>query len=1086
MEGTGFYKKSNNILGWLVFVAALAVYTLTMEKSASFWDCGEFIAGAFKLQVVHPPGAPFFNILGRFFTLFAFGDVTQVASMINFMSAISTAFVSLFCFWSATAIGRKIFLKEESDYSAGNIIAVLGAGTIAGLVCTFSDSLWFSAAEGEVYALSMFFMTFIVWAALKWDADDSPNADRWLVLIAFMVGVSTGVHLLSMLVIPFVALIVYFKKFKPSLPGFAAAFGVSFVLIGFVMKGIIAGIPAIYAKADLLFVNSLGMGFNSGVIFASVVMISLLIAANYMAYAKGHELAQKVFFGLTALIIGYSTFLMVPIRSEANTPVNMNRPTDPFSMLSYLNREQYGERPLLFGPAYNVDQYDIKREPNGQVVKVGLQPKWSKGKTQYDNISEKFDYTFESKDMMFFPRLGVWNDPSKLDAYRAWLNPDHNIYDRENKKNVTKFPAGQADAAEQYAAQMNAQNSSKYGSQRYTVKDDLNMVHNLRFFFEFQVGYMYMRYLMWNFSGRQNDLQGRYDNSEGGWITGINFIDNNLTLWGNPSWPQDNLSPIRKANKANNKFYGIPFILGIIGLFFLFRANWQMGIAVMLMFLTTGVFFIIYGNQPPIEPRERDYALVGSFFTFSIWAGLAVLAIFNLLKNVLDRKLASGLAIALCVAAPLLMGMQGWDDHNRSGRTTTVDFARNYLESCLPNAIIFTQGDNDTYPLWYAQEVEGIRTDVRVVNLSLLGVDWYIDQLRYKMNDAAPVKLTFTPDMIRGNNRDYVRYMQNPKLEASKFYNAASIMQFVAQDDAAVKQQIDDPYYLPTKKLSFPVSAEAIAKLNMVPANKMDQVVSELEVDLNKGNLMKNDLLTVDIIANNLNERPIYFAVSVSPSAYLGFQKYFIQEGLTYRIVPLVNPSGNPQSSPTRNDLMYDNMMNKFKWGKIDSNPDIYLDENILRMTLNLVSNFSKLAGQLASEGDCEKAVEVANKCFEVMPADRVPYNYFHSEFPKIYLQCNDVAKAKEIADAMLATGIGELDYYVHVFQDLVKRVKKTNPSYLEDLSRGAFTQKRDVTEYLYIMQQLAMTFKATDPEYAKKFEQTMEEYSVKLRNVNI
>jgi hypothetical protein len=1086
MEGLKFYKKSNNILGWLVFAVALLVYTLTMEKSGSFWDCGEFIAGAYKLQVVHPPGAPFFNILGRFLTLFAFGNPEYVSIMINFMSALSTAFVVLFCFWSTTAIARKIFMKEEADYTQSKIFAVLGSGLVAGLACTFLDSLWFSAGEGEVYALSMFFMTFVVWAALKWDADDSPNADRWLVLIAFMIGLSTGVHLLSMLVIPFVCLIVYFKKFKPSLMGFAAAFGISFVLIGFIMKGIIAGIPAIYSKADLFFVNSLGMGFNTGVIFASVVMIAALAGLHFYAVKKQNVLMQNVLFGLTTLLIGYSTFLMVPIRSEANPPINMNRPTDPFSMLSYLNREQYGERPIVFGPAYNVDQYDIKREPNGQVVKVGLRNRWAKGTDKYDNIGEKFDYTFENSDMMFFPRLGVWNDPSKLEAYRAWLNPDHNVWDRENKRVVTKFPGGKADAAEQYAAQLNAQNDSRFGSQRYTVKDDLTWGHNIRFFLQFQVGYMYMRYLMWNFSGRQNDIQGRYDNSEGGWITGINFIDNNLTLWGNPSWPMDNLSPIRKANKALNKFYGLPFILGIIGMIFLFRVNWQMGLAVFVMFLTTGLFFIVYGNQPPIEPRERDYALVGSFFTYAIWVGFAVYAIFDKLKNLINHNAAAISATAMCLVAPVLMGAEGWDDHNRSGRTTTVDFARNYLESCLPNAIIFTQGDNDTYPLWYAQEVEGIRKDVRVVNLSLLGVDWYINQLRYKMNDAAPVKLTFTPDMIRGSNRDYVRYMQNPKLDQNRYYDAQSIMQFVAKDDPVVKQQIDDPYYLPTRRLSFPVSAETRRSTNMVHPDKDSMAVEALEVELNKANLMKNDLLTVDIIANNINERPIYFAVSVSPSAYMGFQKYFVQEGFTYRIVPLVNTTGSPQQSPARSDIMFDNIMNKFRWGKIGENPNIYLDENILRMTLNLISNFSKLSAQLVEEGECEKAVALIDKCFKELPVDRVPYNYFHSDFPKVLIACGQTERAKEMALDMLKTGKGELDYYVHVYQDKVRWAKKRNPAYLEELARGTFAQKRDVAEYLYIFQQLGITFKATDAQFAKQFEDALQEYSEKLRNTNI
>lgn len=1086
MKGINSYKKINDIVGWSVFAIALLVYTLTMEKSASFWDCGEFIAGAYKLQVVHPPGAPFFNVIGRFFTLFAFGNLEMVPVMINFLSSLSTAFVSLFCFWSTTAVARKFMLKEESDYETTNIFAIMGAGVVAGLASTFSDSLWFSAGEGEVYALSMFFMTFVVWAALKWDADDSPGADRWLILIAFAIGVSTGVHLLSLLVIPFVSLIVYFKRFRQTPIGFVLAFGVSFIFVGFVMKGVIAGIPSIFSKADLFFVNSLGMSFNTGVVLASIVMIAALAALHFYAIKKENPLLQNIFFGLTVLLVGYTMFLLVPIRSNANTPINMNRPTDPFAMLSYLNREQYGERPLLRGPAYNVDQYDIKRDERGQVVKVGLRTKYGRGEDKYDDLGEKYDYTFENEHMMFFPRLGVWNDPAKLEPYRVWLNPDHQIYDRENKKYISTFPAGQAKAAEQYASQMNAENTTRFGQQRYTVKDKLSWGDNIRYFLQFQVGYMYMRYFMWNFSGRQNDIQGRYDNSEGGWITGINFIDNNTTMWGNPSWSQSNLSPIRKNNKARNVFYGLPFLLGLIGIFYLYKAHWQMGLALTVMFLTTGLFFIVFANQPPIEPRERDYALVGSFFTYSMFIGLALLAIFNTLKNKVGKNPALIGALVITIIAPILMGAGGWDDHNRSGRSTTIDFATNYLESCAPNAIIFTQGDNDTYPLWYAQEVEGVRTDVRIVNLSLLGVDWYINQLRYKMNDADPIKLTFTPDQIRASNRDYVRYVNNPKLDQSKYYNAKSIMEFIAKDDPQIKQQIDDSYYLPTRKLSFPVSKQAISEMDMVEKSMLDKVVEAMQLDINKGGLMKNDLLTIDIIANNINERPIYFAVSVSPSAYLGFQKYFVQEGLTYRVVPVENKTGSPNQSPVRTEMMYDNMMNKFGWGMIGENPNIYLDENILRMTLNLVSNFSKLASQLAEEGDCARAVEVIEKCLASLPPDRVHYNFFHADLPKILLQCGEEERAKQIALDMLEVGKGELDYYVHVFEDKVQWAKKRNPDYLKELASGAFAQKRDVTEHMYIMQQMIQTFKSKDADFVEVFEENLESYRDKLSNVNI
>ena len=545
MKGLQFYKKANNILGWLVFIFASFVYISTMEKTGSFWDCGEFVPGAYKLQVVHPPGALFFNIIGRIFTLFAFGDVTKVAMMINLMSALSTAFVVLFGFWSTSAILKKLVIKTEEDLTQGTIIAILGSALVAGLSITFLDSLWFSAVEGEVYALSMFFMTFVIWATMKWDADDSPTADRWLLLIAFMIGLSTGVHLLSLLAIPFTALIFYLKRYEFSIKGALIAFAASFGTIGIIMKGVISGFPSYYAKFDMFFVNTLGLPFNSGILFFTALVIAAFVVALKYAQKKNNAIIERVVLSLIFVILGYSSFIMVPIRSEANPPINMNRPTDPFKMLSYLNREQYGERPLVFGPDYTLitpDDYEIKGgqyQPNTKDV-IG------KGKDKYVYLQKDAvrSYNVKSEKKMFFPRLGVLNDGGKKTAYRAWIKPAYNIYDRQTKKVVAKFKNSQLAQANAYAKQQNSTAEGQYGNARYQVVDKLSWGDNIKFFFNYQMGFMYFRYFMWNFSGRQNDLQGTYANADGAWITGFNSIDNNIHLWGSPKWSQDNLSAV--------------------------------------------------------------------------------------------------------------------------------------------------------------------------------------------------------------------------------------------------------------------------------------------------------------------------------------------------------------------------------------------------------------------------------------------------------------------------------------------------------------------------------------------------------------
>lgn len=1086
MKGFDFYKKTNIVVGWLVFAFALLTYTITMEKSGSFWDCGEFIPVASKLQIAHPPGAPFFSIVGRVFTIFAEPGTAQVAIMINFLSALSTAFVSLFCFWIITAVAKKMVMKEEADYNLPNTLAVMGAGLVGALASTFADSIWFSAVEGEVYALSIFFMTFVVWAATKWEADDTPQADRWLVLIAFMIGLSTGVHLLSLLALPFVGIIIFYKKFKFSWLGLLASFILSFVVVVFVMEGVIVGIPALLTKFELFFVNGMGMGFNTGVFVGIAVIVAALIGFLLWTDNKKKYYLNLATISFLVLLIGYSSYMIVPIRAEANPPINMNRPTDVFSMLSYLKREQYGERPLISGPDYTAEMAmvqnggDIARVVEGKTIYVK-----DEASGTYKSFGKKQEYEYAADSKMFFPRLGIIGDKGKTDAYRAWINPPYGIFDRENRKMVTEFGPNELQKAEQYVQQLNASNESKFGSRRYRVKDIITWGDNIRYFFEYQLGYMYMRYFMWNFSGRQNDIQGTYANSDGGWIVGIDAIDDFIgTMWGNPEWPQKDLSPNLANNYARNKFYAIPFILGIIGIVFMYKNDWKKAFAVSVLFFTTGLIFNIYGNHPPIEPRERDYVIAGSLFAYAFFIGMSVIAMYKAMKDKLNPNVSLIVAFGIAFIGPFLMGFNGWDDHNRGGRSTAIDFASNYLNSCEPNAIIFTQGDNDTYPLWYAQEVEGVRTDVRVINLSLLGVDWYINQLRYKMNDADPVKITFTPEMLRAGNRDVVQYVQNPNLDKSKYYNASQIMEFIAKDDpkfAAVNQV---GYYLPTKKLAFPIDREAAVAIGLMEANDSTSL-SQISLDIRKNSLYKYDLLTLDIVANNINERPIYFAVSVSPSSFMGFQSYFEQNGLTYRIVPRINASGQPTQSPVDTERMYENIMTKFKWGQLDTNPKAYVDENIGRMTLNLVSNFVRLAMQLNKEGQYGKAVEVLDKCQVVLPANKVHYNFFHAEIPKAYLDAGEEEKAKAFAEKVLASAQAELDYYVVVYNNKINRVKKYNPGLLPQYQAGLFTQNRSVMEQLYLLQQMSNAFKnSSDQALAEALQAALDKYSVALKQI--
>ncbi len=1067
------YKLLNNIFGWVSFVFAAIVYSLTMESSGSFWDCGEFISGCYKLQVVHPPGAPFFLLLGRIFTLFA-GDPSRVALMVNFLSALSTAGAVLFTFWTTTALARKVVMKDGA-YNAWQIFTVIGAGSITAGCATFLDSLWFSAVEGEVYALSQFFMSLIVWAIVKWDGDDSPYADHWLIMIAYMTGLSIGVHLLSLLALPAIALIYYYRKYKPSLVGWFGAVAVGFVLLGVYMKFIISYTQAFLAGFDKFFVNNLSMPFNSGVVFFFILLAGGLAGGLYYSHkAKKREL-NLALLCLAFSYIGYLSYLMVPVRALANPPINMNKPDDPFAIKSYVDREQYGDRPLMRGPDYTVTSYDIE-----DYVKTG--ERWFKDEKtgKYVYAGDKQDYKFRDDVQMLFPRLGFWQEEGKKAGYRAWLNPEFNVVNRATKEVVKTFPSNGQKQAEEYAAGLN-----KDGGNSYYVKDAISFSDNLRFFFKYQIGYMYFRYFMWNFSGRQDDIQGTYGNDNGRWISGIPFVDNSHAFF-TPEWPQENLSKSMLANKARNKFYMIPFILGIIGLIYTLYKDEKTFWIILVLFGTTGLLQIVYQNEPPIEPRERDYAQAGSFLTYTIWIGFGLIAIVEFLRKRLPAVPSAAAAFVLCASAPFLMGSQGWDDHTRHERYTARDFATCYLESCAPNAILFTQGDNDTYPLWYAQEVEGIRPDIRIINLSLLGVDWYIDQLRYKMNNAAPLKLTFKPEQTLGSTRDIVRFKQDPRIPAGASVDLKKVMQFIASEDQQAKvmyQNGESENYLPTQSFYVDIDTNKAKEMNMVAPEDYSKIVSRMDWSIENSALLKNDLLTLDIVANNIMERPIYFAVSVAPEAYMNLEKYFQLEGLTYRVVPKLNESMSPYSAPARTDVMYENMMKKFKFGGIAENPNIYLDENVLRMTVNIRGNFGRLAETLVAKGEVEKAAAVIDYSLKVMPSSQVPHSVFDYTYPGVYYAAGQKEKGRKLLQEMFDKAKNELNYYVTVYQYALNSAREAGDmSYYASLQQGAFMERREVREQLYIMQEMNMDAKKyDDADFAAKVEKEFNDYRMKF-----
>lgn len=909
------YQFINNLCGWIVFAIAAFVYITTIEPTGSFWDCGEFIAASYKLQVGHPPGAPLFLMLGRFFSLFAGGDVKMVPVMINIMSALMSAFTILFLFWTITLLARKVVLKA-AEITSGEIITVMGAGIVGALAYTFSDSFWFSAVEGEVYASSSFFTAIVVWAMFKWDAvADERHSNRWIILIAYLMGLSIGIHLLNLLTIPALAFIYYFRKYKVTRWGVIKTAVIGVIILGLIQYGIISGLMGIASKFDLLFVNTFGLPFWSGFIFFLLLITAAIIYGLKHSVEKNKPVLNLAILCFTFILVGYSSYAMIVIRSAANPPMDENDPEQVFSLLSYINREQYGDRPLFYGQYYNARQVDLEE-----------------GAMQYTRDEEKYIPT------------------------TAKITP---IYD----------PAASTIFPRMYSAQENHISAYKEWA---GVKGDQTptFAQNIKFFWSYQVVHMYFRYFMWNFAGRQNDMQGHGGITKGNWISGINGIDA-MRLG-----PQDKLSEGMKNNKARNKFYFLPLILGIVGMIWHYKRDKHDAWTVMLLFFFTGLAIVLYLNQTPYQPRERDYAYAGSFYAFAIWIGLGVIAIADALRKRMAEPVAAGLSTFVCLlGVPVIMAAEGWDDHNRSHRYTSRDIAWDYLQSCAPNAIIFTNGDNDTFPLWYAQEVEGVRTDVRVVNLSLLNTDWYIDQMKMKAYQSDPLPISMTHDKYVQGTRDYVPYYDR---QVPGYTSLGEIISFISSDRAEAKVRTQggtELNYFPTNKFSLKVDKDAVLKSGTVRREDIDKVQDTLQWTLNKTYLMKADLIILDLIANNNWKRPIYFAVTVGNDSYMNLEPFFQLEGLAYRFVPIRNtPDASGQTGRVAPEIMYDNMMNKFLFGNMNRE-DVYLDQNNLNMAMNFRNNYSRLAEALIDKGSRDSALKVLDYMNEMMPDKTVPYN---------------------------------------------------------------------------------------------------------------
>ncbi len=986
------YKKINNILGWIVFAIASAVYIITSEPTMSFWDCGEYISTAFKLEVGHPPGAPLFQLIGRFFSLFAFGDLTHVARMVNSMSALSSGFTILFLFWTITMIAKKIVLKQ-GELTNDKMYTIMGAGLVGSLAYTFTDSFWFSAVEGEVYAMSSFFTAIVVWAIFKWEEHaDEKHAYRWLILIAYLMGLSIGVHLLNLLAIPAITFVYYFKKFpKRDWTGMAVTSILSVFILAVVMYLIIPWIIKLAGLSELFFINTIGLPFNSGTIIYFALLIGLIIWGLYYTTKVGKPVWNAIILGITFIVVGYSSFLLLVIRSNADTPIDENNPENAMYLLAYLNREQYGDWPLVKGQYYNAPVID--RTDGNPVYAKDVKS----GKYIVTDKREKVVPVYDPRFTTIFPRMWDQSEPRFENEYIRWGH-------------VTGRPV-----------------ELQSGDKIETVNVPL-FSENLAFFWNYQLVHMYYRYFMWNFAGKQNDVQGMGNKLDGNWKSGIKFIDK-MRLG-----PQD--IPESRKSKGDNSFYFLPLILGLIGIYFTLKNDKQSAWVIFLLFVMTGIAIVLYLNSHSPQPRERDYSFAGSFYAFAIWIGLAVPQMVDWFRKILGTYGAQILAVVFGLGVVSLMAQQGWDDHDRSNRYTALAIAENYLNSCAPDAILFTNGDNDTFPLWYAQEVEGIRTDVRVVNLSLLNTEWYIDQMKRKAYDSDPVPFSLTRDKYRQGNHDVTYLIEDEGLKDT-YVDVKALFGILAEDDSKLKMntsQIGMIDYFPTKKFMVTYDSAAFVKAgNVSPA--MARRLDTIRWEIKAQGLEKANLMIMDLLATNDWKRPVYFVMTTGADTYIGLEKYFHLEGLAYRLLPVQANPIEGQIGEVNTDVMYDNLMNRFKYGNM-KDPGVYIDEANARMVMNMRSLYGRLADALVREGKLDSAKKVLDRCFGEMPEIAAGYDFFTVPLISAYYKTGETAKANAIAVKLTRNVTEDLAYFFSFPDKDLKPMDMT-------IQEGVFTMQR-------------------------------------------
>ena len=919
------YKNLNNYTGWLSFLIALIVYSITVEDTASFWDAGEFIAVSNKLEVPHPPGAPFYLLLGRFFSLFAFNNPELVALSINFLSVVASAFTILFLFWTITHLSSKI-IKPNNDI---NIFLILLSGFTGAISFTFTDSFWFSAVEAEVYAMSSFFTAFVFWAILRWETTQDPiKQHKWIILIAYMMGLSIGVHLLNLVAIPALALIIYFKKYKNiTLLGISLSLAISLLIIGIIIEGIIPGLPSMASFVERFFVNSLGLPFGSGIIFFIIVFLSSIIYLLKFSQEKEKVTLNISLLSLTFILIGYSSYSLVLIRSNYNPPIDENNPENILNFISYLKREQYGYRPLFKGQYFDADV--IKQEETGVSYK--------KGKDKYEIKEKKFSYVYDDKRTTIFPRM-YSSSPNHIERYREITNLSKN--------------------------------------QKPTFSD------NLEFFFKYQIGHMYLRYFLWNFSGRESDIQNAK------WLGLLNKFDK---------------VPYQiEVNKARNNYLMIPLLLGIIGLVFQFYRDRKNFYVVMLLFILTGIALVVYLNSPPIEPRERDYIYAGSYYAFSIWIGFGSLFLFSILKKIFKKdKLSLVICFLLSIQSPIILANQNWDDHDRSNRYLTVDSAKNLLASCAPNSILFTGGDNDTFPLWYVQEVENFRTDVRVIVLSYFNTDWYIEQMMSKKNKSEKIDFSVSLDSyIQGGLNDYLPYRNDSRIQ-NRPISLKGYINLVKRNSKAIQVPTSVSNYNSIPSKSFWLASKGKESL----LGKFDSYYQDtllINLKSNKNGLEKKDLAFLDLLQANNWERPIYFNNTSLNGIGLELKRNVIQEGFAYRLFPILSPNSG---SLIDSEKMYNNLMSNSFWRGLDDEK-AYFSEDHRGFIMNYRSTFNTLIKELINKKEYDKALEVINKSLDLIPDKAIMYDHFSVQIVEYLINLNEKAGMQTLE---LANNIAEI-----------------------------------------------------------------------------